>query len=77
MALGLGAHRGVGVAVRALAAVDVELILRGLLVHRVVEVDGVGVLQAEVPPQQEADEGRHHDDRCSHEEQHGKREGRT
>ena len=50
MALGLGAHRGVGVAVRALAAVDVELILRGLLVHRVVKVDGVGVLPAPLSP---------------------------
>lgn len=32
------------------AGADVDLILRGLLVHRVVKVDGVAVLQAPLSP---------------------------
>lgn len=41
----------VNIAIGAIPA-DVHLILSGFLVHRVVKVDGVGVLLTPVPPQQ-------------------------
>lgn len=56
-----GTHRGVGVAV--LAAADVDLVLRGLLVHGVVKVDAVDALQPPVLPEEEgpeAQEGKQH-----------------
>lgn len=56
-----GTHRGVGVAV--LAAADVDLVLRGLLVHGVVKVDAVDALQPPVLPEEkgpEAQEGEQH-----------------
>lgn len=53
--------RGVGVAV--LAAADVDLILRGLLVHGVVEVDAVDALQPPVLPEEEGSEGQE-DEQC-------------
>lgn len=55
------AHRGVGVAV--LAAEDVDLVLRGLLVHWVVEVDAVDALQPPVLPEEEGSEGQE-DEQC-------------
>lgn len=56
-----GTHRGIGVAV--LAAADVDLVLRGLLVHGVVKVDAVDALQPPVLPEEEgpkAQEGKQH-----------------
>ena len=55
------AHRGVGVAV--LAAADVDLVLRGLLVHGVVEVDAVDALQPPILPEEEGSEGQE-DEQC-------------
>ena len=58
---GRGTHRGVGVAVLAVA--DVDLVLRGLLVHGVVKVDAIDALQSPVLPEEEgpkAQKGKQH-----------------
>lgn len=53
--------RGVGVAV--LAAADVDLVFRGLLVHRVVEVNAVDALKPPVLPEEEGSE-EEEDEQC-------------
>lgn len=59
---GRGTHRGVGVATLGMA--DVDLVLRGLLVHRVVEVDAVDALQSPVPPEEEGPEAQKCEQHC-------------
>ena len=57
-----GAHRRVGVAV--LAAADVDLVLRGLLVHGVVKVDAVDAFQPPVLPEKEGPEAQEDEQHC-------------
>lgn len=56
-------YLGIDVSVRAVPA-DVDLVLRGFLVHGVIEVDGVGVLQAPVSPHQHGSERHQGHDHC-------------
>lgn len=45
-----------------MAPPNVHLVLSGFLIDRVVKVDGVGVLQSVVPPQQQATNSHQTDD---------------
>ena len=49
-----GTHRRVGVAV--LAAADMHLVLRGLLVHGIVKVDAVDAFKPPILPEEEGPE---------------------